>query len=99
MHVKLWVQIGGLALLAALTIVFVACQVPGHRFQSPLPTGPAMPGVAVSPLPWAPAQRTGVFDAPIWASLWLGMALGLVLFGGLALGLITLVRREKDPKP
>ena len=106
MRFRFWVQIAGLALLSVLPIFFIEFQNLGAWFQSPLstvqppgyqpPVGPAVPGIAVSPLPLAVERLADLFDAPIWASLWLWVAIGLIFFGGLALGLIHLVRRGRS---
>jgi hypothetical protein len=107
MRFRFWIQIVGLVFLSVLAAMAIDLQDLDAWFQSPLSViqppgdplaaGPDTPGVSVSPLSLAAERLTDLLDAPVWASLWLWMAIGLISFGWLALGLIRVVRRKGPP--
>jgi hypothetical protein len=104
MRFRFGVQIAGLVLLSILTILVIDLYDLGAWFQSPfspvqpgdVPTAAPVltaPGIAISPLVLPRERLTDLFDAPVWASPWPWMAVGVVFFGGLAFGLIQLLHR------
>jgi hypothetical protein len=99
MRFRFWIPIGGLALVSVLSVLGGA-QDAGAWFQSPLSTVevPNTPGSFVSPLSLAGEGLADLFGAPVWSSLWLWVTIGLILFGGLALGLIRLARGQRLPE-
>jgi hypothetical protein len=105
MRFRFWIQILGLMLLSVLIGFTSDLDRSGAWFQSPLLSvlppdrDPAVvqvtPTVFASPPSQTMARLRPLFDAPVWVSFWLWMAVGLIVFCGLAWVTVRLMRRGK----
>lgn len=99
MYSRTWLLI----VLAALLAFWARSAHSDAWFQSPVsPIAPdkatgAMPlPVVATPSPVVEEKPFPLFTASFWSSLWPWVAVGLVLFGGLAWGLTRLLRRVES---
>lgn len=112
MRVRLtsWLQIAVLLVLAAVLLALLSRDGLDARFQSPVSTAspstsPVMPDIIPGDFPVLPvperASQTGPrpFSATVWSSPLPWMAVGVVVFGGLAWALVKLLSRfDRDKR-
>ncbi|MBN1935154.1 MAG: hypothetical protein JW934_10840 [Anaerolineae bacterium] len=98
MQVNAKAQIALLIVLAALCVWALRPDVQPAWGQSPIPPmfiPSFQPTSQTSPL-WSPIETTvqNRFDAPFWTSPWMWFGTGLVLFGGIAVGLVQMLKKS-----